>query len=155
MMLTKYIPLQNSVVILLVTTIFITKIVLAVEPNAVPQNIQRIEGNIQIHPTENRDGINYMHIESLSPKAIIQSTTFDIGNRAHVDIHHQSNKDSLLWRVTASEKMSEIEGKLTSNGNLFLINPNHVVIRNGAMVDVGGLITSTLNISNQDFLNGN
>ena len=49
---------------------------------------------------------------------------------------------------------SAILGQLQSNGRVFLINPNGILFGAGARVDVSGLVASTLNISDQDFLQG-
>lgn len=53
-------------------------------------------------------------------------------------------------RVLGSDATS-IYGTLTANG-IFLINPNGILFSPTAQVDVGGLVASTLNISDSDFL---
>ena len=49
---------------------------------------------------------------------------------------------------------SAIIGRLTANGQVFLINPNGVLFGQGAKIDVGSLVTSTANISNENFMAG-
>ena len=44
--------------------------------------------------------------------------------------------------------------RFTANGKIMLINPNGILFGAGARVDVGGLVASTTNIRNDDFLNG-
>ncbi|MCA9777826.1 MAG: filamentous hemagglutinin N-terminal domain-containing protein, partial [Candidatus Eremiobacteraeota bacterium] len=46
-------------------------------------------------------------------------------------------------------------GQLSANGNVFLINPNGILFGPTATVNVGGLVASTLSITDQDFLSGN
>ncbi|HSI46208.1 MAG TPA: filamentous hemagglutinin N-terminal domain-containing protein, partial [Methylophilus sp.] len=58
-----------------------------------------------------------------------------------------------LYRVLGNSA-SEILGKLNSNGSLFLINQNGVLFGPNAEVNVGNIVASTLNISNDDFLQG-
>lgn len=58
-----------------------------------------------------------------------------------------------LFRVVGTEA-SQIYGQLTATGSLFLINPNGVLFGQGAQVDVGGLVATTMQMSNTDFLNG-
>lgn len=59
-----------------------------------------------------------------------------------------------LYRVIGNSR-SEIMGTLNSNGSLFLINQNGILFGKGAEVNVGNIVASTLNISNDDFLKGN
>ncbi|MCA8355778.1 two-partner secretion domain-containing protein, partial [Burkholderia cepacia] len=50
---------------------------------------------------------------------------------------------------------SQIHGQIDANGKVFVVNPNGVVFGAGAQVNVGGLVASTKNISDADFLAGN
>jgi hypothetical protein len=50
---------------------------------------------------------------------------------------------------------SSILGNLSANGKVFLVNPNGILFGKGASVNVGGLVASTLNISDSDFMAGN
>ena len=45
----------------------------------------------------------------------------------------------------------EILGRLDANGQVFLINPAGVLFAPGAQVNVGGLVASTLALSNPRF----
>src|SRR5690606_25607208 len=49
---------------------------------------------------------------------------------------------------------SSILGALNANGQIFLINPNGILFGEGARVDVGGLIASSLEFDDNDFLSG-
>lgn len=59
-----------------------------------------------------------------------------------------------LYRVIGNSR-SEIMGTLNSNGSLFLINQNGILFGQGAEVNVGNILASSLNISNEAFLQGN
>ena len=50
---------------------------------------------------------------------------------------------------------SAIIGSLSANGQIFLVNPNGVLFAKGAQVNVGGLVASTLGITDADFMAGN
>ena len=49
---------------------------------------------------------------------------------------------------------SRILGCLTANGQVFILNPNGVIFGQSAQVNVGGLVASSLSLSDQDFLAG-
>ncbi|MES2050721.1 MAG: YDG domain-containing protein, partial [Pseudomonadota bacterium] len=59
-----------------------------------------------------------------------------------------------LNRITGSSP-SELLGSLTANGQVFILNPNGVLFGAGSQVNVGGLVASTLSMSNADFMAGN
>ena len=88
-----------------------------------------------------------------SPGAIINWQGFSINAGETTRFIQQSVASSVLNRVTGSDP-SVILGTLTSNGRVFLINPSGILFGQGARIDVAGLVASTLNLSNQDFLAG-
>ncbi|MEY2633006.1 MAG: hypothetical protein RIR00_1660, partial [Pseudomonadota bacterium] len=79
--------------------------------------------------------------------------SFSIGNGELVRFVQPNASAVALNRVTGNS-VSEIYGVLQANGQVFLINPNGVLFGQGAQVDVGGLVASTLNLSDSDFLAG-
>lgn len=58
-----------------------------------------------------------------------------------------------LNRVIGTER-SVINGTLSANGQVWILNPNGVLFGNTASVNVGGLVASTLSLSDADFLAG-
>ena len=94
-----------------------------------------------------------MTIYQTTEKAIIDWQTFSIESAEHVDFQ-LSQGGVTLNRITGDDP-SNIFGKLTSNGDLWLINPNGILFGASAQVDVHGLIATTSDISNTDFMNGN
>jgi len=95
-----------------------------------------------------------MQIQQTTPQAILNWQGFSIQPHEIVSIQQPSINATLLNRVIGADA-SVIQGQLSANGQVFLINPNGVLFSNTAQVDVGGLIASTHTISNADFLNGN
>jgi len=70
-------------------------------------------------------------------------------------IFNQPNASAIaLNRITGSNP-SELLGSLTANGQVFILNPNGVLFGAGSQVNVGGLVASTLSLSNADFEAGN
>src|SRR6185436_9534809 len=49
---------------------------------------------------------------------------------------------------------SQIFGRLSANGQVFLTNPSGILFGRGAQVDVGGILASTLSMSVDDFMSG-
>jgi filamentous hemagglutinin family protein len=61
---------------------------------------------------------------------------------------------SVVLNRVVGDTRSDIFGRLSSNGQVFLTNPNGVLFAPGASVEVGSLLATTLSISDQDFLAG-
>ncbi len=95
-----------------------------------------------------------MQITQGTQNAIVNWNGFSIAPNEAVNILQPNISAMLLNRVVGIDA-SIIQGQLSANGQIFLINPNGILFSNTAQVDVGGLIASTHNISNADFLNGN
>lgn len=88
-----------------------------------------------------------------SDKAILHWGTFNIGSAAAVQFVQPGAGSVALNRVVGPDP-SQILGRLTANGSVFLVNPSGVLFGSGAKVDVGGLVASTLDIADNDFLAG-
>lgn len=88
-----------------------------------------------------------------TPNAIINWNSFSIGQNEITRFVQQSNASAVLNRVTGQDP-SQILGQLQSNGRVFLINPNGVLFGQGARIDVAGLVASSLDIGNEDFIAG-
>ncbi|MBI4192377.1 MAG: filamentous hemagglutinin N-terminal domain-containing protein [Betaproteobacteria bacterium] len=88
-----------------------------------------------------------------TPGSIINWQSFSIGVNEITRFIQQSAASAVLNRVIGIDP-SIILGALQSNGRVFLINPNGILFGAGAQIDVAGLVASTLNLSNADFLAG-
>ena len=88
-----------------------------------------------------------------TPGAIINWRGFSIPRDELVRFLQQSSSSSVLNRVVGQDP-SLILGKLQSNGRVFLINPNGITFGAGAQIDVAGLVASSLNINDADFISG-
>ena len=86
-----------------------------------------------------------------TPGAILNWQQFSINQGQTTQFIQQSAQSSVLNRVISNQP-SQILGTLRSNGQVFLINQAGIMFGVGSVVDVNGLIASTLNISNADFL---
>ncbi|MEK9627604.1 MAG: filamentous hemagglutinin N-terminal domain-containing protein, partial [Nitrospinota bacterium] len=104
--------------------------------------------------TFNQTDPNTLHVLQSTNKAIIDWQTFNIQANEATHFQMPSSDSFNLSRVTGGVG-SEIFGTLTSNGNLMLLNPNGILFGANSKIDVGGLVATTSNISNADFMAGN
>ena len=88
-----------------------------------------------------------------SPGTIINWQGFSIAPDELTRFIQQSASSAVLNRVVGQDP-SSLLGRLQSNGRVFLINPNGIVFGTGARIDVGGLVASTLDLGDADFLAG-
>ncbi|MBL4671471.1 MAG: filamentous hemagglutinin N-terminal domain-containing protein, partial [Arenicella sp.] len=88
-----------------------------------------------------------------SSGAIIDWNSFSIGQDEITRFIQESSSSAVLNRVTGGN-LSEILGDLQSNGRVFLINQNGLIVGEGAVIDTAGFVGSTLDISNQSFISG-
>ena len=103
--------------------------------------------------TVNTPSAGQMQIDQASQQAIINWQGFSIAPTEAVNIQQPNAQAALLNRVVGADA-SQIQGQLHANGQVYLVNPNGVLFGKTAQVDVGGLIASTHEISNADFIAG-
>jgi filamentous hemagglutinin family protein len=116
--------------------------------NELPTNGQVVAGQVGISQSNNT-----MNINQSTQQGIVNWESFNIGSDATVNFSQPNSDSATLNRVT-SGGASQIFGNLNANGQVFVVNPNGVLFGQSARVDVGGLVASTLAISNEDFLAG-
>jgi filamentous hemagglutinin family protein len=92
-------------------------------------------------------------ITQSSQNAAINWQSFNIGTGESVNFVQPNGSATALNRVLGADP-SSILGSLNANGKVFLVNPNGIVFGQGASVNVGGLVGSTRNISDSDFMAG-
>ncbi|MDO9597918.1 MAG: filamentous hemagglutinin N-terminal domain-containing protein [Azoarcus sp.] len=95
-----------------------------------------------------------MTINQTTQNAAINWQSFSIGQGEAVRFVQPNSSAVALNRVLGSDP-SHILGSLSANGRVFLINPNGVLFGQSATVNVGGLVASTLNLGDSDFMAGN
>ena len=94
-----------------------------------------------------------MQIDQATQRAILNWERFSIGSSAWVNFTQPGASAVALNRVVGNDP-SHIFGRLTANGQVFLVNNAGVFFAPGASVDVGGLFATSLSINDHDFLAG-
>ncbi|MDI6745694.1 MAG: filamentous hemagglutinin N-terminal domain-containing protein [Rhodocyclaceae bacterium] len=93
-------------------------------------------------------------ITQTTSNVAINWQSFSIGAGEAVQFIQPSSSSVALNRVLGADP-SNIFGSLSANGKVFLVNPNGILFAPGASVNVSGLVASTLNISDSDFMASN
>jgi filamentous hemagglutinin family protein len=114
-----------------------------------------VEGQVVAGQADiNQSGL-VTNIDQSTQRAIVNWKSFDINSNEAVRHNMPNPNSAALHRVTGGGGASQLAGELSSNGNIFLVNPAGVVINKGARIDTGGFVASTRDISNENFMDGN
>ena len=103
--------------------------------------------------TFSRPNATTLNITQSTKKSIINWQGYSIAAGESVRYLQPSSSSVSLNRVTGSDP-SKLYGSLAANGQVWVINPNGLLVGPNARVNVGGFLASTLDISDQDFLKG-
>ena len=96
---------------------------------------------------------NELNINQTTQNAIANWQSFSIGADEVVNVQQLNADSALLNRVLGADP-SKLLGQLNANGQVYLINPNGVLVGEGAQINAAEFIASTLDVSDADFLNG-
>ncbi len=96
-----------------------------------------------------------VQVDQASQNAVINWQSFDIASDETTRFVQPSAASWTLNRVTGSTSPTSILGTLTANGNLAIVNPDGILFGQNARIDVGGLIATTNDIRDTDFMSGN
>lgn len=121
----------------------------AIPSNAIPNGGSVVAGTATITQSS-----NHVQINQQSQKAIINWKSFNIGSQASTHFQ-QPAQGVALNRINPNQGASQIFGRLTATGKIILINQAGIYFGPSAYVNVGGIIASTSDISNENFLSGN
>jgi trimeric autotransporter adhesin len=119
-----------------------------VPAHTLPSGGQVVVGTAQLQHSSNQ-----LIVNQGTARLGIDWQSFNIGSGAVVEFR-QPGADSVALNRIVGHSGSEIYGQLRANGQVFLVNPHGVLFAPGAKVDVGGLVASTLDITQADFAAG-
>lgn len=94
-----------------------------------------------------------MTVRQSTNQAIVNWDTFNVGRDQSVQFIAPSAQSTTFNRILDANP-SQIMGRIQANGQLIFSNPQGVVFGATAQVDVGGLVVTVHNLSNEDFLSG-
>ncbi|WP_025600063.1 two-partner secretion domain-containing protein [Burkholderia sp. WSM2230] len=120
----------------------------AIAAGVLPQGGQYVSGQGSI----NSSGNNLIVTQPGSTRGVIDWNSFSIGKGNAVSF--QNGSGATLNRVTGGS-LSAILGKLSATGDVYLINPQGIVVGPSGVVSTGGrFVASTLDVCNCAFMNG-
>ena len=114
-----------------------------------PTGGQVVGGSASIHNA----GANGTVINQNSQNAIINWQQFNVGANQYVQFVQPNSSSVVLNRVIGGNA-SQIFGDIKANGQVFLVNTAGIYFAPGATLDVQGIVASTLDIDDADFMAG-
>ena len=120
----------------------------ALDPGALPSGgkITTGSGTIATSGTQ-------MTVNQSSQQLIANWNSFNIGSNAAVRFNQPNTAASALNRIT-DQNPTQILGSLSSNGQVYLLNPSGIIFGKTAQVNVGTLVATSLTMLDSDFING-
>jgi filamentous hemagglutinin family protein len=103
--------------------------------------------------TISSNGASSLNINQTSQNATFNWQGFNVGAAESVKFVQPNSNSVAINRVQGSDP-SRILGSLAANGKVFLVNPNGIWFGKDASVNVGGLVASTLDLTDSDFMAG-
>jgi filamentous hemagglutinin family protein len=115
---------------------------------ALPSGGSVSAGSATISQTNSQTTIN-----QTTQNAVINWNGFDTSSNESVVFNQPNSTSNTLNRIN-SGLPTNFAGSLTANGNVFIVNSSGIVFAKGSKVDVAGLVATTLDVNNDDFMNG-
>lgn len=134
--------IQNRVVIITCVALPLSPILLTAKPTSPIVK----HGDISIDKSN-------LNIVSKSSKGIIHWKDFSLNQEDIAKFVLPDSSSAILNKVT-SNIPSKLLGKLTSNGQIYLINPNGILIGKEGSIHAASFIASTLDLPDDRFLKG-
>ncbi|TQV86067.1 filamentous hemagglutinin N-terminal domain-containing protein [Exilibacterium tricleocarpae] len=121
----------------------------ALDPETLPSGASVAGGAVSI----SRSGAR-LDINQSTRRAVIDWRNFDIGAAAQVNFSQPGAAAIAVNRVNGSTDPTQINGGLSANGQVWVLNPNGVMFGAGARVDTAGLVAAAADIDVERFMAG-
>lgn len=92
---------------------------------------------------------NTTTIQQTTDRGIIRWDSFDVGASERVEFQQPSSSSITVNRIRDS-KASQIDGQISANGRIVLLNQNGVVFGAGSRVDAAGIVASTADLEDDN-----
>ena len=121
-------------------------------PGALPIEIGVLPDGV----TLDRSRPNHLEVNQVPEKVVIHWKSFDIGSAASTHFNQQGNANSVaLNRIADTGVPSQIFGRLTADGKIYLVNKNGILFGEGSQVNLHSLVATSLDpVDEQALLNG-
>src|ERR1700736_4405100 len=93
-------------------------------------------------------------INQSSQNAIINWATFNIGKGETTTFNQPNSAAVALNRVIGGQGPSFLDGTLTANGRVFIVNGDGILFGPHSAITTAGFLATTNDIRNQDFMAG-
>ncbi|MBB5691542.1 filamentous hemagglutinin N-terminal domain-containing protein [Roseomonas alkaliterrae] len=120
----------------------------SVTPGAAPVLDRVVAGGITVQQQAGQTVV-----QQPQQRGIVEWRSFNVGRDHHVQFQQPGASAITLNRVTTPDP-SVIAGRITANGQVAIVNQSGVVFTQGAQVNVAGLVVSSANITNENFMAG-
>jgi filamentous hemagglutinin family protein len=122
---------------------------------ALPTGFNPVQGFLDELTVKSGDTVAEMTVHQTEDKAIGEWQTFDIGEKAWVHFDQQGHTDWQALNRIYDQNPSQIFGRLTADGGVYLINQNGILFGSTSSVNVHKLAASALNLTDENFRSGN
>ncbi|RKF22418.1 filamentous hemagglutinin N-terminal domain-containing protein [Altericroceibacterium spongiae] len=123
----------------------------------------KIAGDIEIDPSlwqgadapvesEGEDGRTVVTVGQTESKAILSWDSFNVGRETDLVFDQQGNADWAVLNRVFDINPSRIEGSITADGTVLVMNRNGVIFGGSSSVNVRNLIAASADIANDAFL---
>src|SRR5580698_9208017 len=93
-------------------------------------------------------------INQATQNAIINWQTFNIGRGETTTFNQPNSTSTALNRVIGGQGPSFLDGTLTANGRVFIVNGDGIVFGAHSSINTAGFLATTNDIRNEDFMAG-
>lgn len=132
-------------------------------PNGLGEGGLKIAGDIEIDPnlwqgadapveSEGEDGRTVVTVGQTESKAILSWDSFNVGRETDLVFDQQGNADWAVLNRVFDINPSRIEGSITADGTVMVMNRNGVIFGGSSSVNVRNLIAASADIANDAFL---